>query len=200
MREIIKSLGDEISKLETEIESVIQIDVALNKRLLQNQRQTTLKETQLALHAIEINAARRATQELFIYAIPHQAQIVLNANQFYNFRLITLQEIELKSMFNPEDVIKLYWNKTNRLTLYSEFKERANRLIKKIEAEELDEHACYSASELLYQILGIQGELLEHIGIDVSRSYTSTRLNQIIQRACDNLSFFTSWPHDENKD
>lgn len=198
MKNIITILDDQITKLETEVESANQLDSIIHKRVIQNQRQTTLKETQIALQSLEINAAKRASREVYLYAIPHHAQIMLNSNQFYNFRFLTLQEIEFLSKYTPDDVIKLYWNKTNRLTIYSEFIDRAERLKEKIQTEKLDMCLSYSASELLYQILGVQGELLVHLEIDISQSYTTTRLNQIIQRARDNLSFFTRSLQNEN--
>jgi hypothetical protein len=200
LRNIIKTLKVEVSKLESELESSKQLDKIIDENLVRNQRKTTLKECQSALQAIEHNASKRATLELYIYSQPNPSKIVLNANQPYSLKLITLQEIEFKSMNNPNEVITLYWNKSNRLTLYSEFKDRADRLLKKIESEELDEYMCYSASEIFYMILGIQGELLEQLGIDISRSHTTTRLNQILQRARDNLSFFTGWVHNGKKE
>jgi hypothetical protein len=39
----------------------------------------------------------------------------------------------------------------------------------------------HSASELLYGIMGLEGELLEKIGIDKTKSYTTNRIKQIIQ-------------------
>jgi hypothetical protein len=183
MKKIIDVLAEGIRGLEKENEIIKQLDINIIKRLKQNQRQSTLNETEFALKVIELNATKRVTLELFIYAIPHQGIMVLNAIQTYSFKLITLQEIELKTMFNLDEGIKSLWNKTNRLTSYTEFKDRAERLLKKIEAEELDEYISYSASELLYEILGVNGELLEQIGIDNTKNYTTTRINQIIQRA-----------------
>jgi len=190
MKKIIDILAEKIRKLEKETELIKHLDVKLTKKLKQNLRQSTLNEIKFALKAIEINAATRVTQELFIYAIPNKGIILLDANQTYSFKLITLQEIELKTMFNMDRGIKHLWNKTNRLTSYAEFKDRTKKLLKKIEAEELDDYIGYSASELLYEILGVSGELLDQIGIDNTKSYTTTRINQIIRRASDNLSTF----------
>jgi len=196
MKKIIDILAEKIRKLEKETELIKHLDVKLTKKLKQNLRQSTLNEIKFALKAIEINAATRVTQELFIYAIPNKGIILLDANQTYSFKLITLQEIELKTMFNMDRGIKHLWNKTNRLTSYAEFKDRTKKLLKKIEAEELDDYIGYSASELLYEILGVNGELLEQIGIDNTKSYTTTRINQIIQRARDSLSIFTDLTRD----
>ena len=191
MKNIIDFLAQEIEKLKKETKLIKQLDVKVIKRFKQNQRQTTLNETKFAINVIEINAVKRVTQELFIYAIPTQKVILLDAIQTYRFKLITLQEIELKIMFDLDAGIKTLWNKTNRLTSYIEFKDRTERLLKKIETEELDDYIGYSASELLYGILGVNGELLKQIGIDNSKSYTTTRINQILQRARDNLNIFT---------
>jgi hypothetical protein len=78
-----------------------------------------------------------------------------------------------------------------RACAFDEFTDRAEKLLKKIEAKELDEYIGYSASELLYEILGVNGELLEKIGIDVTNSYTTTRINHILQQARDSLRIFT---------
>jgi hypothetical protein len=190
MRQTIEILAEKNRKLYSETKIIEQLDDKIYMRLLQNQRQTTLNETRSALLAIEINAAKRITEELFIYAKPTKAKIVLNANQIYNFKLITLQEIELKTMFNPYEGIKSLWNKTNRLTIYSDFIDRTERLLKKIQSGELDEYVHYSTSELLYKTLGENGDLLEQLGIDKTISYTTTRINQILQRARDNLRRF----------
>jgi hypothetical protein len=123
---------------------------------------------------------------------------LLGAIQKYKFTLLTLQEIELKTRFNIDEGIKPFWNKTNWLTSYIEFKDRAERLLKKFEAEELDEYINHSASELLYKILGVNGELLEQIGIDKTKSYTTMRINQIIQRERDNLKRFTDLMKEPN--
>lgn len=191
MKKIIDTLTKKITKLEKETNYLQQLDVELTKRLKQNQRQSTLDEIKLALEVLELNAQKQATQELYIYAIPHQPIILLDANQTYSFKHITLQEIKFKTMLDLDEGIKPLWNTTNRLTLYEEFKDRANRLINKIEAEELDDCINYSASKLLYEILGVNGELLEQIEIDKTKSYTTTRIRQIIQQAHDYLNIFT---------
>jgi hypothetical protein len=191
MKKIIDILAQEIKKLEKDTELIKQLDVKLAQKLKQNQRQSTLNETKYALKIIKINAATRVTQELFIYSIPDKGKILLDANQTYKFKLIILEHIKLKTMFDLEEGIKPLWNKTNRLTSFNEFTDRTEKLLKKIETKELDEYIGYSASELLYEILGANGELLDKIGIDSTNSYTTTRINHILQLARDNLRIFT---------
>jgi hypothetical protein len=190
MKNTIQVLDDQIKKLETEVKVVEQLRNIIEKRLIQNQRQTIFNELQIAINAIDINASKRVTLELFIYAIPIKATILLNTNQNYSFKLITLQEIELKIMYNPMVEIRQLWNKTNRLMLFSEFKNRTERLLNKMEAGELDEYIAYSASELLYDILGSNDEFLKKLGIDVTKSETSARIYEIIKQASDTLNFF----------
>ena len=99
MRQIIESLAEKIRKLETEVESISQLDEKIAKRLKQNQRLSTLNETEFALEVIEMNAKKRITHELFIEAEPIKAKILLNAIQIYNFNLITSREIHLRIEF-----------------------------------------------------------------------------------------------------
>jgi hypothetical protein len=190
MRQVIESLVEEITKLETEVTLIDQLDNRISKRIIQNRRLKTLKEIKDALEYIEINAKKRSTFELFIFAEPIKANIFFNANQFYSFKLITSDFIELKTQTSFEVGIKYLWNKTNRLTLFTEFKDRAEMLLDKMEAEELDEYLGYSASELLFEIMGVNGELLEQLGIDVTKSHTSNRINQIIEKNRTIFGFF----------
>jgi hypothetical protein len=188
MKKIIDTLSEELQRLEKETRLIEQLDSQIIKRLKVNQRQTTINELETGINVLEFNASQRTTQELFIYAELMKEKIILNAKQTYNFKFLTLQEIELKTMFVLDEGLKQYWNNVNRLTSYIEFRDRAERLLNKIKAKELDDYISYSSSRLIYEILGEKGELLEQIGVDKTNSYTTNRINQIIQQSRDKLS------------
>ena len=147
MKKILDTLSEEIRKLEKETEFLDELDSIISERLKENERQSTLNEIKTALTVLELNAEKRVTQELFIYAESQEAKIILDAKQRYRFRLLTLQEIKLKTMYNFDEGIKHLWNQTNRLTSYVEFKDRSEKLLKKIEAGELDEYIRNSSSK-----------------------------------------------------
>ncbi len=188
MKKILDNLSEEIRRLEKETRVTEQLDSQITKRLKVNQRQSTINELETGINVLEFNASQRTTQELFIYAELMKEKIILNAKQMCNFKFLTLQEIELKTMFDLDEGLKPYWNNVNRLTSYIEFRDRAERLLNKIKAKELDDCISYSSSRLLYEILGEKGELLDIIGIDKTNSYTTKRINQIIQQSRDKLS------------
>jgi uncharacterized membrane protein YfhO len=106
MREILEFLRDKITKLDKETEQNKHLDNKINKRLKHNQRQSSLNETKKALQFIELSAATRTTQELFIYALPTEGRIIFNATQIYSLKLITLEEIQPKTMYYLEEGIK----------------------------------------------------------------------------------------------
>lgn len=142
--------------------------------------QTTTREVRTALYVIEFESKKRVTEELFIQASPLQPpRKILDAYQKYQLKLITLQEIELKASSLKNERITNILNEENRLTSYLEFKKRGEKLLKTIEIGELDDYIQFSASEILYEIMGKNGKLLERLGIDITESYSKKRINQI---------------------
>ena len=95
-------------------------------------------------------------------------------------KLITLQEIELKVEQLVTERINTLPYIENRLTAYMEFKDRSQKLLRMIQAGILDDCIKFSASELLFRIMGDEGELLERIGVNIADSYTSNRIFEIV--------------------
>jgi hypothetical protein len=186
MKSTIKTLFKEIKKLEKETDIIINLDDKISERFNKNRRETLYNELSVALEALKFNASKKVTSELFIYATPLEARVILNSNQFYRFSFLTLEEILVFIQFDQTRIEK-YLNNTNLLTLYSEFTHRTGILLNKILSGDLDEYLHYSASEILYEILVEDSELIKKIGIDPTEDSTSLRISEIIVRNQSNL-------------
>ncbi len=156
------------------------LDKKLEKRFKIIQRKFTLLELEYSLNFLELNAKKRVTEELFIKVTSFKRPVqILNANQKFKFIFVTLQEIQLNvDSFLMGGLFKLP-HIDCRLTSYQQFKERGEKLVKMIEAGKLDDHIQFSASEILYRIMGNEGELLERLGIDKNENYSIDRVTQI---------------------
>jgi hypothetical protein len=156
------------------------LDKKLEDRLKIIHRQYTFEEIKSYLILIEMNAKQRKTDELFIHATPYRQPVqILNANQKFKFILVTLQEIESNVDSLLMGRLKSLPYKECRITSYHHFKNRGEKLLKFIIAGKLDDYTHFSASDILFRIMGSDGELLEYLGIN-NKNYSINRVNQII--------------------
>ncbi len=189
-----RALSNRLDKLIKESLNVTNLDQKTQTRINENIKKTTIEDTNKALKLIDHNASQRISiSYLYIYAKKIKPFTVFNSIQEYSFHTITQQEIEQRIYNNRETGLNDIWNHVNRLTEYNEFTRRANQLIEHLEAGKIDIPNEVTYGELLYEILGTTGQLLEPLGIDPEKNITQILLNrriQSIKQLYDNLNPF----------
>ena len=171
-----------LEKLEKESQIITTLDQKTSARIKENIKKTTIKNLKRIVKLIDINASkRRSTSYLYIYAKKVKPITILNMRHDYEFKTITQQEIDLRLQNDIENGLNDIWNHENRLTEYNEFTRRSNQLIETLEAGKLEIQDNTTYGELLYELLGTTGQLLETLGIDPEDSITQVLLNNKIQ-------------------
>ena len=150
MEKLVNKLLKNISELEEEPQD---LDASILEAVRKYQRAQQENKINIALKALEFNANKRQYVELFLYA--HQP-----SRPPHLLRFISSQEIELYLKTNPE-ILETYWDVENRITLYTEFKNRAKTLLSQIKRGDFDNLLNQPPIIILYMIMGNQGELLE---------------------------------------
>ena len=177
-----RALSNRLDKLIEESLNVTNLDKKTQTRINENIKKTTIEDTKKALKLINFNAGQRISiSYLYIYAEKVKPVIVFNSMQEYSFHTITQQEIEQRIRNNRETGLNDVWNHVNRLTEYNEFTRRADQLIEYLEAGKIDIPNEVTYGELLYEILGTTGQLLEPLGINPEKNVTQILLNRKIQ-------------------
>ena len=177
-----RALSNRLDKLIKESQNVTNLDQKTQTRINENIKKTTIEDTKKALKLIDFNASQRfSIPYLYIYAKKVKPFTVFNTWQEYGFPTITQQEIEQRIHNNRETGLNDIWNTVNRLTEYNEFTRRADQLIDHLEARKIDIPNEVTYGELLYELLGTNGTLLEPLGIDPEKNVTQILLNRKIQ-------------------
>jgi hypothetical protein len=176
----LRDLEEKICRLEEESKKIVQLDHKIQIRVTEYKRKSTLGDVKKIVSKIEVNARQRSpVSHLYIFAEPTPPTLVLGSHQIYRFNLITSQEIGYKLSKNIETGLNDFLNPVNRLTEYTEFKQRTNLLTRDIEAGNLNNYLDKTSGELLYMVLGRSGELLRPIGVDSRKDRTQVLLEQI---------------------
>lgn len=177
-----RTLSNRLDKLIKESQNTTDLDQKTRTRINENIKKTTIEDTKKALKRIDFNASQRSSiSYLYIYAKKTKPFTMLNIRHEHSFHTITQQEIEQRIHNNRETGIDYIWNTVNRLTEYNEFTRRADKLIECLEAEKIDIPNEVTYGELLYELLGTNGTLLELLGIDPEKNVTQILLNKKIQ-------------------
>ena len=175
-------LFKKLEKLEIESQNITTLDQKTSARVKENIKKTTIKNLKSIVKLIDINASKRISiSYLYIYAKKVKPITIFNIRHEYEFKTITQQEIELRLQNDRENGLNDVWNHDNRLTEYNEFTRRSNQLIETLEAGKLEIQDNTTYGELLYELLGTTGQLLETLGIDPEDSITQVLLNNKIQ-------------------
>ncbi len=177
-----RALSNRLDKLIKESQNITDLDQKTQTRINENIKKTTIEDTKKALKLIDFNASQRISQSyLYIYAKKIKPFTMFNIRQEHSFHTITQQEIEQRIHNNRKTGLNDIWNTVNRLTEYNEFTRRADQLIEYLEAGKIDIPNKVTYGELLYEILGTTGQLLEPLGIDPEKNLTQILLNIKIQ-------------------
>lgn len=177
-----RALSNRLNKLIKESQNITDLDQKTQTRIKENIKKTTIEDTKKALKLIDFKASQKVSiSYLYIYAKKVKPVIVFNSMQEYSFQIITQQKIDQRIHNNRETGLNDVWNHVNRLTEYNEFTRRADQLIEHLEAGKIDIPNEVTFGELLYEILGPSGQLLEPLGIDPEKNDTQILLNRKIQ-------------------
>jgi hypothetical protein len=177
-----RDLFIKLEKLEKESQNTNNLDQKTDLRIKENIQKITIENLKNAIIIIKYNANQRhSISYLYIYAKKVNPFRVFNTVQEYSFQTITQQEVNLRIQNNLEIGLNDIWNHVNRLTEYNEFTSRAAQLVDNLEAGKLEIEDNVTYGELLYEILGTEGQLLKALGIDPEKNLTHTILESKIQ-------------------
>jgi hypothetical protein len=163
MKNLLEALSAKIRQLNMGTKRLEFLEGRIDTRLIKEGRTHVLEELKTALKVLEFNARRRSSSELYIGAEPIMERILLGSIQQYSFRFFSSEEYKL--LFHSK-IKDSNWSRVTRLTLYSEFKQRASLLLDALKKGLLDNQRGRSASSLLFGIMGEEGDLLDELNID----------------------------------
>ena len=178
----INELLKKIDALGYRAEKTTDIDKKLREKITYEQRKTTSHQLERAFTVLDILVNQRFTlHSIFIYASKKKQIRNYERGPEVTFPLTTTEWILTKIGTDFPTHIDDIFGSEARITEYNEFERRAILLLKAVGDGRLDNCHSKNIKEIIYEIMGRTGTLLEIIGVNPLNDPTESIFNNQIQ-------------------
>lgn len=183
----IETLLEKIEKMRLQSKNLI-LPEQMNEKIILEKRRHSIEQISKAIDMIGTKAAREAVRynSTVKHVLVRTAKYDLPKKDGYKevyLPVVIIDDEPQQMLIRDPNIITWLDNEEVRIAYFDEFKERGRILLEATQIGVIDDHLSKPTYEILHEINGKYGKLLEKLEIDPLKGRTYSHFNNLIIKA-----------------